>query len=70
DLALRDLGTAYAKLGNRGMAALVTAEGHALRGRTKEARILAQRAADMLPRGSAGWRRAQDVLNAVKNAKN
>lgn len=70
DLALRDLGTAYAKLGNRGMAALVTAEGHALRGRTKEARILAQRAADMLPGGSAGWRRAQDVLNAVKNAKN
>ena len=41
-----------------------------LRGRTKEARILAQRAADMLPGGSAGWRRAQDVLNAVKNAKN
>jgi len=67
--ALRDLGTAYAKLGNRGMAALVTAEAHAMHGRTKEARILARRATDMLPRGSAGWQRAQDVLNAVKDEK-
>jgi predicted Zn-dependent protease len=48
------------------MAALVTAESHALRGRFKEAGILAQRAAGLLPRGSAGWQRAQDVLNAVK----
>ena len=64
--ALRDLGAAYAKLGNRGMAALVTAEAHAMHGRTKDARVLAKRAADMLPRGSVGWQRAQDVLNAVK----
>lgn len=64
--AKRDLGTAYAKLGNNGMAALVTAESHALRGRFKEAGILAQRAAGLLPHGSAGWQRAQDVLNAVK----
>ncbi|WP_375173157.1 M48 family metalloprotease [Pseudooceanicola sp.] len=67
--ALRDLGTAYAKLGNNGMASLVTAEAHAMHGRTKEARILAKRAVDMLPRGSAGWQRAQDVLNAVKTDK-
>lgn len=66
DLALRDLGTAYAKLGQTGMASVVTAERHAMRGRTKEARILAQRAADLLPNGSPGWRRAQDVLNAVE----
>ncbi|WP_240789471.1 M48 family metalloprotease [Pseudooceanicola onchidii] len=64
--ALRDLGAAYAKLGNPGMAALVTAEAHAMHGRTKEARVLAQRAADLLPRGAPGWQRAQDVLNAVK----
>lgn len=67
--ALRDLGTAYAKLGNRGMAALVTAEAHAMHGRTKDARILAKRAVDMLPNGSPGWQRAQDVLNAVKDEK-
>ncbi|WP_407493608.1 M48 family metalloprotease [Pseudooceanicola sp. MF1-13] len=65
DLALRDLGTAYAKLGQTGMASVVTAERHAMRGRSREARILAQRASDLLPRGSAGWRRAQDVLNSV-----
>lgn len=67
--ALRDLGTAYAKQGNRGMAALVTAEAHAMHGRTKDARVLAKRAADLLPRGSGGWQRAQDVLNAVKDEK-
>ncbi|EAQ03345.1 peptidase, M48 family protein [Pseudooceanicola batsensis HTCC2597] len=69
NLALRDLGSAYAKLGNTGMAALVTAERHAMHGRTREAEILAKRAADLLPRGSAGWRRAQDVLNAVEHAE-
>ncbi|MEC9103298.1 MAG: peptidase M48, partial [Pseudomonadota bacterium] len=65
DLALRDLGQAYAQLGQTGMANMVTAERHAMHGRRKEAKILAQRAADLLPRGSPGWRRAQDVLNAV-----
>ncbi|MGI3167819.1 M48 family metalloprotease [Pseudooceanicola sp. C21-150M6] len=64
-MALRDLGTAYAKQGNTGMASVVTAEGHAMRGRTREARVLAERAAGLLPNGSPGWRRAQDVLNAV-----
>lgn len=67
--ALRDLGQAYAKLGNNGMAAVVTAEAHAMHGRTKDARVLATRAVGMLPRGSAGWQRAQDVLNAVRNEK-
>lgn len=65
DMALRDLGTAYAKLGQTGMANVVTAERHAMRGRTKEARILAKRAVDLLPRGSPGWRRAQNVLNSI-----
>lgn len=64
--ALRDLGAAYAKLGQAGMAALVTAEAHAMHGRTKDARVLATRAAGLLPRGSVGWQRAQDVLNAVR----
>jgi predicted Zn-dependent protease len=67
--ALRDLGAAYAKLGKPGMAALVAAEAHAMHGRTKDARVLAQRAAGLLPRGSVGWQRAQDVLNAVRTKK-
>lgn len=65
---MRDLGQAYAKLGNPGMASLVTAERHALQGRLKDAAIHAKRASGLLPRGSAGWQRAQDVLFAADAA--
>lgn len=65
---LRDLAQTYAKLGRNGMASVVTAERYALRGRLKDARIHAKRAADLLPRGSGGWRRAQDVLSVTENA--
>ncbi|MCI5095531.1 MAG: M48 family metalloprotease [Rhodobacteraceae bacterium] len=61
---LRDMSQAYAKLGKTGMAALVTAERYALQGRLKDAGLHARRATDLLPRGSAPWRRAQDVLIA------
>ncbi|THH38952.1 peptidase M48 [Aliishimia ponticola] len=63
---LRDLATTYAKLGQTGMAALVTAERYALRGRLDDAGIHAQRASDLLPVGSGPWQRAQDVLSAAK----
>ena len=63
-IMLRDLATAYAKTGQRGMAALVTAERYALRGRLKDAGIHAKRASDLLARGSGPWQRAQDVLLA------
>ncbi|KAA2317436.1 peptidase M48 [Pseudooceanicola sediminis] len=66
---LRDLGSAYAQLNQPGNAALTVAEYHALAGRMKDARIQAQRAVDMLPNGSPGWQRAQDVLNAARNAQ-
>ncbi|WP_397542977.1 M48 family metalloprotease [Roseovarius salis] len=66
---LRDLAQAHAKLGNRGMASLVTAERYAMNGRLKDAGIHAKRASDMLPRGSTGWRRAQDVLSASERAE-
>lgn len=59
---LRDLATAYAKAGDIGNAALATAERYALRGDMKNARIQAKRAAGALPRGSAGWQRAQDII--------
>jgi predicted Zn-dependent protease len=61
---LRDLALAYAKTDQTGMAALVTSERFALSGRLEDAGIHAKRALALLPRGSAPWQRAQDVLIA------
>jgi predicted Zn-dependent protease len=66
---LRDLAVAYAKTKQNGMASLVTAERYALDGRLEDAGLHAKRASDLLPNGSAGWRRAQDVLSAAERAK-
>ncbi|WIY25091.1 M48 family metalloprotease [Parasedimentitalea psychrophila] len=63
---LRDMSLAYAKTGRTGMAALVTAERYALQGRMDDAGRHAKRASALLPRGSATWRRAQDVLIAAE----
>lgn len=63
---LRDMATAYAKLGDTGMASLVTAERYALSGRFDDALIHAKRAEGLLSRGSAPWLRAQDVLSAAE----
>ncbi len=60
--ALRDLATAYDRAGQLGMAALSTAERYALNGATDDAISLAKRAAAVLPNGSPGWLRAQDIL--------
>jgi len=65
---LRDLGQAYAQTGQKGMASLATAERYALQGRLADAGIHAKRATAQLPRGSTGWRRAQDVLIASEQA--
>ncbi len=65
---LRDLGLAHARAGQKGMAALVTAERYALIGRLKDAVPHAKRAEGLLPRGSAGWTRAQDILYAATAA--
>lgn len=67
---LRDLGGAYAQLGNAGMASLLTSERYALLGRPKDATIHAKRALGLLNRGSPGWQRAQDVLLASESAAN
>jgi len=61
---LRDMSIAYARLDQMGMAAVVTAERYALQGRMDDAGIHAKRGMDLMPRGSVGWRRAQDVLIA------
>lgn len=66
---MRDLAAAYAKAGNGGMASLVTAERYALLGRLKDAEVHANRAQGLLPRGSASWQRAQDVLSAAQASK-
>ncbi|MEL6915121.1 MAG: M48 family metalloprotease [Pseudomonadota bacterium] len=63
---LRDLGLAYARAGQNGMAALSGAERLALRGRIAEAATLARRAAGLLPTGSPGWQRAQDILRTAE----
>ncbi|KMW56424.1 putative Zn-dependent protease [Candidatus Rhodobacter oscarellae] len=65
---MRDLATAYARAGNNGMASLITAERYAITGNLKTAAVHAKRAAGLLPQGSAGWNRAQDVLGAAKRA--
>ncbi|MEX0285677.1 MAG: tetratricopeptide repeat protein [Paracoccaceae bacterium] len=59
---LRDLGQAYAHLGQNGMAALATAERFALWGEMENALLHARRAMVLLPEGSVPWRRAEDVL--------
>ncbi|WP_170782590.1 M48 family metalloprotease [Ruegeria lacuscaerulensis] len=67
--SLRDLSVAYARVGNTGMASVVTAERYALQGKLTDAGIHARRALGQLPEGSTGWQRAQDVLIASENAK-
>lgn len=67
--ALRDLGQAYAQTGQPGMASAVTAERYALTGRLETAGTHAKRAMGLLPRGSAPWRRAQDVLLAYEQSQ-
>ena len=59
---MRDLATAYERAGDTGMATLATAERYALVGNVKSAVSLAQRAERILPKGSPGWLRAQDIL--------
>lgn len=65
---LRDLAAAHAKLGNKGMASVLTAERYAMVGRFNDAAIHAERASGLLPRGSGAWQRAQDVLSAAQAA--
>ncbi|MEL7214193.1 MAG: M48 family metalloprotease [Pseudomonadota bacterium] len=66
---LRDLAQAYAKAGNNGMASLTKAERYAFSGRLKDAAVHAKRAEGLLPRGSAPWQRAQDMIFAAQSAK-
>lgn len=62
---LRDLAVTHGRLGQPGLASVAAAERYASLGRLEDARINAERAAGLLPRGSSGWLRAQDILTAV-----
>ena len=65
---LRDLALAEARLGNEGQAALATAERLVLSGRWPDALRQAERAAALLPRGSPGWKRSEDVIVMAQRA--
>ncbi|TFL17831.1 M48 family metalloprotease [Jannaschia formosa] len=66
---LRDLATAHARAGQQGLATVAAAERAAVTGRLEDAGILAERASGLLPTGSGGWLRAQDVLAAAEQAR-
>ena len=61
---LHDLAVAYEKLGNQGMASLITAQRFGLKGNLKDAEYHAKKAEALLPQGSPSWQRAQDIVNS------
>ncbi|PTW49795.1 M48 family metalloprotease [Rhodovulum kholense] len=65
---LRDLAVAYARTGNNGMASVATAERYAIMGRMDTAGVHARRAEGLLPRGSPGWLRADDIVAAAERS--
>ena len=62
----RQLAIAYGRNGQMGRSALALAEESMLKGDTAAARHHAARAQELLPRGSAGWLKAEDVLSAAE----
>lgn len=56
--------TAYDRNGDRGNVMLALAEAAMLQGQYSEAVVRAARASELLPNGSGGWIRAQDIQNA------
>ena len=49
--------------------ALATAERFALEGRFRDSERNARRAADLLPEGSPGWRRAEDLITITERVQ-
>ena len=65
-LGWRLASTAYGRRGDRGMTTLALAEYALATGKYKEAVGRAKRAEDLLPAGSPGWLRSQDVLGEAE----
>ncbi len=61
-LVLRNLALAHARSGQPGQASVVTAERYALQSNFRQAAIHAKRAQGLLPRGSVGWLKAEDII--------
>jgi len=61
----RLMAIAYGRDGQIGMAAMALAEQAALEGRRRDARDQAKRALRLLPEGSPGWMRAQDIETQI-----
>jgi predicted Zn-dependent protease len=68
-IAWRLAATAYGRQNRLGRSALASAEYNLLVGRLKDAKLMAGRAQGILKRGSPGWVRAGDVINAVDRRK-
>lgn len=66
----RLLAVAYGRTGNQGMTLLALAERAMLQKKKDEARGQAERAGRLLPNGSPGWLRAQDILFAARKRRN
>ncbi len=66
--AWRWLGMAYGRRGDIGRAALATAERYILTGKFRDAVGQASRAERLLPEGTPGWLRAQDLKAAAQQA--
>ncbi len=66
--AWRWLGMAYGRNGDVGRAALATAERYILTGKFRDAVGQASRAERLLPKGTPGWLRAQDLKAAASQA--
>jgi predicted Zn-dependent protease len=61
--AYRQLATAYYGLGKEGEADLASAQASVIEGRLKDAKGFAKRAQAILPSGSQGWLKADDIIN-------
>lgn len=66
--AWRQLGIAYGKQGDIGQASVALAEAAMLNGRRGDAILQAKRAQSHLAKGSAGWLKAEDILQATGGA--
>jgi predicted Zn-dependent protease len=66
DITLYNLALAFARDGQAGMASVITAERYALASDFKQATIHAERAKQVLPQGTSGWLRADDIVIAAK----
>jgi predicted Zn-dependent protease len=66
----RQLAIAYGRKGDMGQSSLALAEEALLKGKAGDARYHAGRAEKLMPRGSIGWLKAQDILQAARKKKN